>query len=227
MIIIYVLLLEDDKYYIGQTKDTDQRLKQHFKGKLSSDWTKKHKPIMIIEKIETNSDKVEVALKLENSITIEYMKKFGWKNVRGGDFCTLDEEKLRFLLTLNSDIEVGLIELKNLGNINLNEKKDCFFILKLKDTNFFIGRTNNLKLAILNECNGLGSEWTKIHKPIELISVHEIESTDKIRIRELHNSHVIEHMKKHGFHKVRGGDFYQIDTRNHKNKVLNYTDIFK
>jgi hypothetical protein len=31
---------------------------------------------------------------LENSITIECMKKYGWRNVRGGDYCTLDEEKL-------------------------------------------------------------------------------------------------------------------------------------
>lgn len=96
MIKIYVLQLEENKYYVGQTKNSDQRLKFHLKGKLGSEWTKKYKPIKVIEERETEFDKIEDALILENSTTIEYMKKFGWRNVRGGDFCTLNEEKLRF-----------------------------------------------------------------------------------------------------------------------------------
>lgn len=227
MITIYVLLLEENKYYIGQTKNYNQRLKFHLKGRLGSDWTKKYKPIRTIKLIKTNLIKTEDALTIENSTTIEYMKLFGWRNVRGGDFCTLDEEKIRFLLILNSDINDGLIDLKITHNISEYINKECFFVLKLVNDNYFIGRTNNLRLALLNELNGLGSEWTKIHKPIELLSVIEIKTKNKINIRQLHNSYVITYMKKYGFHKIRGGDFYNVDTRNHKNKVINYTDIFK
>lgn len=227
MISIYVLLLEENRYYVGQTIDVNKRFKFHLKAKLGSEWTKKYKPIKIIEIRNTEFDKTEEALKLENATTIEYMKKYGWRNVRGGDFCTLDEEKLCFLLTLNSDIEEGLIDLKITNNISLYKNEDCLFVLKLKDDNYFIGRTNNLKLAILNELNGLGSEWTKIHKPIELLSITKVETNDRDKIRKLHNSHVIMYMKKYGFQKIRGGDFYNADQRNHKNKVLNYTDIFR
>lgn len=227
MITIYVLLLEENKYYIGQTKNYDQRLKFHSKGKLGSDWTKKYKPIRAIKLIKTDLIKTEDALIIENSTTIEYMKLFGWRNVRGGDFCTLDEEKLRFLLTLNSDINDGLIDLKITHNISEYINKECLFALKLEDDNYFIGRTSNIKLALLNELNGLGSEWTKIHRPIELLSVTEIKTNDKNNIRRLHNSYVVTYMKKYGFQKIRGGDFYKTDVRNHKNKVINYTDIFK
>jgi len=97
MISIYVLKLENDKYYVGQSINVKNRLIAHIKGKLSSEWTKKHKPIQEIEIIETNFTNISEAMFLENSITLKYMKKYGWKNVRGGDFVTLNEEKIRFL----------------------------------------------------------------------------------------------------------------------------------
>lgn len=226
MISIYTLLLENNKYYVGQTKNIDQRFSFHLKGKLSSDWTKKYKPIKIIEVFERHFTSTKEAMNFENKITIQYMKKFGWRNVRGGDFCTLDEEKLRFLLILNSDIEDDLLPIKTSFDLSSFDKVNCFFVLKLEKGNFFIGRTNNIRIAILNEINGLGSGWTKLHKPCELIAIIKIQSTDKSTVRKLHNKLVIEYMKNEGFQKIRGGDFYQVDVRNHKNKVLNYTDIF-
>lgn len=227
MITIYALLLEDNKYYIGQTKDLEQRMSFHNKGKQGSEWTKKFKPIRVIETIKTNCNNIEEAMAIENATTISYMKKYGWRNVRGGDFCTLDEDKLRFLLTLNSDIYEDLINIKISQDLASYENTHCFFVLKLHGDNYFIGKTNNLKLALLNELNGLGSEWTKMHKPLELLSLFKINSTEKSTVRQLHNDLVINFMKKFGFHKVRGGDFFRADIRNHKNKVLNYTDIFK
>ena len=73
----------------------------------------------------------------------------------------------------------------------------------------------------------LGSEWTKIHKPTELINLIKILEFDKEVVRQKHNDLVIHFMKKKGFTKIRGGDFYNVEERNHKNKVINYTNIFK
>lgn len=227
MIKIYVLLLENQKYYVGQALDVDSRFKMHEKGKLSAEWTRLHKPIKILEIRKTQLDKVEDAIKTENSVTIEYMHKYGWKNVRGGDFCTLNEEKLRLLLTLNSDLGKQVFPIDVAEGIDINKKGQFLFMLKLENQNYFVGRTTNIKVAILNEFNGLGSEWTKLHKPTELVKVLEYQTTDKEKIRKLHNSFVITLMKKFGFQKIRGGDFFKSDERNHKNKVLNYTDIFK
>lgn len=227
MIKIYILKLEKDKFYVGQSIDIDQRMKLHLKGKLGSEWTKLYKPIKILKIIETTFTESSLAMQIENSITIECMQKYGWRNVRGGDYCTLDVEKLRFLLCVNSDLGNDLLPIENPRNHNVNKKGEFLFVLKLENENFYVGRTKNIKLAILNEFNGLGSEWTKTYKPIELVNLIEITNYEKAKIKDLHNSLVIDYMKKLGFHKIRGGDFYKLDIRNHKNKVLNYTDIFK
>ena len=43
MVFIYILELENKKYYIGKTKNPDFRLEQHFNS-TGSQWTKKYKP---------------------------------------------------------------------------------------------------------------------------------------------------------------------------------------
>lgn len=78
-LIVYILKLRGDKYYIGTTEmhGLDQRLKSHFNGG-GSTWTKLHPPIEVVETIKGCSKVVE---KLK---TLEYMIKYGWQNVRGG-----------------------------------------------------------------------------------------------------------------------------------------------
>ena len=48
MVYIYILKLENEKYYIGKTDDPNTRIKLHFDGNGSA-WTKKYKPIKIID----------------------------------------------------------------------------------------------------------------------------------------------------------------------------------
>lgn len=224
---IYVLKLEEDKFYVGQAKNIKSRFVQHLKGKLSSNWTRKYKPIEIIDIIETEFTEISQAISKENEVTVEYMKKYGWKNVRGGDYCSLNEERLRFLLSANTNLGNELLPIINATNYDLSVNKYVFFVLELEEDNYFVGKTTNLKLAVLNEYNGLGSEWTRRYKPTKIINVVNIIDKEEEVIRKKHNELVISYMKSRGFHKVRGGDFYKSDNRNHKNKVLNYTDIFR
>lgn len=98
---IYVLQLEDDKYYIGKAKDVHERFKQHQTGKGSS-WTKEYKPIKILE------TKTITSIHDENNVTKDYMKKYGIDNVRGGSYCQVDlpeetENVLRMEIKGNSD----------------------------------------------------------------------------------------------------------------------------
>ena len=67
---IYVLELEGNRYYVGKTKDTNARIKRHFKG-YGSEYTKKFKPLKI-EKIYYNCED-------ELKYTLEYMEKYGIK----------------------------------------------------------------------------------------------------------------------------------------------------
>lgn len=76
---IYILLCENNKYYIGKSKDVIMRYQQHLDGEGSS-WTKVHKPLKIIKIIEN------VSPFDEDKYTKEYMAKYGIDNVRGGSY---------------------------------------------------------------------------------------------------------------------------------------------
>ena len=54
MVFIYILELENNKYYVGKTTNTAFRLEQHFNNS-GSQWTKKYKPIKILE-LKSNCD---------------------------------------------------------------------------------------------------------------------------------------------------------------------------
>lgn len=75
---IYVLQLVDNCYYIGFTRDIAKRLKDHFRGE-GSVWTKKHKPVQVVEY------HISKTLNYENYLTEKYIEKYGYDFVRGGD----------------------------------------------------------------------------------------------------------------------------------------------
>jgi len=79
MFYIYVLLLQDNKYYIGKTNNPQIRIEDHFNSE-GSVWTKKYRPVSILEIIETE-DTFD-----EDKITLKYMDSKGINNVRGGTF---------------------------------------------------------------------------------------------------------------------------------------------
>ena len=83
---IYILKLQNGKYYIGKTDNIEQRKQQHING-TASNWTKKYPPISV-EQIIPNASDFD-----EDKYTKEYMSKYGIDNVRGGTYVTeeLDE----------------------------------------------------------------------------------------------------------------------------------------
>lgn len=76
---LYVLQLEENKWYIGKTADVTTRFKQHVTGKGSA-WTKSYTPVRIAEtrRLKDSYD--------ETNTTKDYMKKYGIDNVRGGSY---------------------------------------------------------------------------------------------------------------------------------------------
>lgn len=79
---IYVLKLENDKYYVGRSGNANKRIEDHFGNDNSkkSAWTRKHKPISIVE-VFMNCDVFD-----EDKYVLKYMKEYGIENVRGGSF---------------------------------------------------------------------------------------------------------------------------------------------
>ncbi len=83
---LYVLELEQQKYYIGITANTPEwRMQQHINGFAGARWTRKYTPLKIIERQDLGMTTYADAELVENKVTREYIKKFGLNNVRGGD----------------------------------------------------------------------------------------------------------------------------------------------
>jgi cellular nucleic acid-binding protein len=76
---IYILKLSDNKYYVGKSNNLEKRKEAHMNG-IACSWTKKYKPIDVVEIIE-NASPFD-----EDKYTLEYMDKYGMDNVRGGKY---------------------------------------------------------------------------------------------------------------------------------------------
>jgi predicted GIY-YIG superfamily endonuclease len=90
---IYSLSLENNKYYVGRTTiDPNKRFIQHQQGN-GAEWTKKYKPLKIIEQYTTTN------IFEEDMLTKKYMLKHGIDNVRGGSYTKikLDDWQIKSL----------------------------------------------------------------------------------------------------------------------------------
>lgn len=175
MVFIYILQLEQDKYYIGKTTTPSFRIDKHFNSNGSS-WTKKYKPISVIE-IIPNCDDYD-----EDKYTIKYMTQFGVINVRGGSFCELklSEENIHTLRQMingttdkcficgkddhfMNDCKTVLTKKeKTQTTVNLNEKCDCV-------TSFFSPHRRGKCL---------------LNKVISLIDDDEYDDIDKLVVKD-------------------------------------------
>jgi hypothetical protein len=80
---IYVLELENSKYYVGRTNDLEKRLKEHESGTACS-WTEKYKlKICINSKLTRNEFE-------EENETLRLMSIHGIDSVRGGPYCNVE-----------------------------------------------------------------------------------------------------------------------------------------
>ena len=93
MVQIYVLSLEDNKYYIGKSVDAQVRFDQHLAGD-GATWTAMYKPLDVLLVIDNCTDMDE------DKYVKMCMASFGIDNVRGGTYCTptLDKTTKTFIL---------------------------------------------------------------------------------------------------------------------------------
>jgi hypothetical protein len=78
---IYVLLLEEEKYYVGKTdQPLELRFHQHERGYDGSAWTRQYPPIEIVHHYERTGEFDE-----DNEVK-RFMLQYGFENVRGGTY---------------------------------------------------------------------------------------------------------------------------------------------
>lgn len=83
---LYVLKLEQGKYYIGVTsKSVEERFKQHKNEYFAAEWTKLYRPIAIEQSKDLGVTTYLKAEEFENKVTRKYINVHGLDNVRGGN----------------------------------------------------------------------------------------------------------------------------------------------
>jgi predicted GIY-YIG superfamily endonuclease len=79
MVYIYVIKLQQNKYYVGKTNNPQFRLENHFSSQ-GAEWTRLYKPVSL-EALIPDCDDYD-----EDKYTRMYMDKYGVDNVRGGSY---------------------------------------------------------------------------------------------------------------------------------------------
>jgi len=89
---LYVLKLENDKWYVGITSKTPEiRMHEHINGIRVAYWTAKYKPTELALEEDLGQVSKNQAEKYENKITRQLMRQHGLNNVRGGDLTSTEE----------------------------------------------------------------------------------------------------------------------------------------
>ena len=87
---LYVLALQNNKYYVGITKNFHRRFREHQNG-LGSQWTQRYPLRHLINREEINR---EYASFRETQKTFEFMLEYGLNNVRGAEYCLLENYRI-------------------------------------------------------------------------------------------------------------------------------------
>lgn len=67
--------------------------RQHHEG-IGAVWTQRHPPIKVLFQRQHEVANDKAAELIENEITVRLMVEHGWRNVRGGYFCTVDDNQV-------------------------------------------------------------------------------------------------------------------------------------
>lgn len=78
------------------------------------------------------------------------------------------------------------------------------YVIECQDNYYYVGITDCLTDTWFHHINGIESIWTKIHKPLRVVTViNEAETHDEFSLLKLY-------MSRYGIEKVRGGNYGQV-----------------
>lgn len=94
---LYVLQLQNGKYYVGTTHNVKKRYEMHKNGN-GAEWTKCYPPVKILYQKQFAFCDPRKALHEEDEKTVELMFKYGKDNVRGGKYVAVEQTVIDELL---------------------------------------------------------------------------------------------------------------------------------
>jgi len=96
-------------------------------------------------------------------------------------------------------------------NGKLNTVK--LYALTLEDGCWYVGMSYNVTKRFIKHKAGKGANWTKLHKPIEVVEVRETVEITQESAAKLEDDMTIEYAMKYGSNNVRGGGYCQRKPR--------------
>ena len=94
------------------------------------------------------------------------------------------------------------IKLNKIFKIN-KMSETWIYILKCQNNKWYVGRTNDVKKRLQQHFDGEGSEWTRLHKPIDVVEKIKGDIYDE-------DKYTLKYMGKYGIENVRGAAYAQI-----------------
>jgi hypothetical protein len=174
MLYIYVLQLQNDKYYVGKTINPHFRIETHFTNN-GSEWTKLYKPIKLVELIP-NCDHYD-----EDKYTYKYMDMFGIDNVRGGSYSTpvLDNCTINHLVKISNSVNNRCYTCGQYGHY-ANKCRDSSDSIDSSDSNKVFPACN-IKHETTYEGNNKYMKVDKVYKVVpQIVSVIAIETSKSL-----------------------------------------------
>ncbi|MDP9078794.1 MAG: GIY-YIG nuclease family protein [Bacteroidota bacterium] len=202
---LYLLELENDKYYVGQTDNPGFRFSEHLSGK-GAKWTRLHKPLHILLTKELSVDSPGEAMLHENWMTLQQMERFGWKNVRGGDYTIVESYRLQERLEHIYDFEHNKIKYYVTGCHYLFGVCDDWhvYVLELENGRIYIGSCQRLGKSLGEHFGGKGIAWTRDNRVIRVLELITIKPGEGSYI-DLKNRLLLDYISRYGWGNVMGG----------------------
>lgn len=233
---LYVLQLENGKFYVGQAKDPDRRIRKHFNGS-GSEWTRLHSPVKELMRESLQDVDYRTAELAENELVLKLMRQYGFHNVRGGFFANTSVEHVEKNLISHGHASVVSPSLGNL--IDASGAEACYgltahpldqlagssptsrhelrganyglFVLKLEGEHYFVGYSTKPDVRINRHFAGKGADWTSLHKPIGVLSERSIGFLTESQAAAKATDATAALMRLFGWKKVRGGVWRSVD----------------
>jgi predicted GIY-YIG superfamily endonuclease len=227
---LYVLELEDSCFYVGQTNDLVRRFRQHLEqlGE-GSIWTYLHKPIRMVQYWDLGEYTQEGAMQFENRLTLEYINKYGFTKVRGGEYVFTDQQHHYYSILSRNRLSDGLFApkitdegVKTFAKIREQVEDACLvnkryvYVLELDGNCVYVSRTDRLKKVLYKHFYRKGSLWTDVHRPVGIHEILDDEDLGKGFPIPFQNELVKKYMLRFGWQNVRGGDFKIINEEEHR-----------
>jgi predicted GIY-YIG superfamily endonuclease len=202
---LYLLELTGDKYYVGQSDDPGFRFSEHLSGK-GARWTRLHRPLYMLLTKAIRVDTPAAAMLHENWMTLKYMERFGWENVRGGDFLVVESFKLQERLTHIYDCDQNKIRyyVPDCPYLFGSVGEWHVYVLELENERFYVGSCQRLGKSLGEHFDGKSIAWTRDNRVVKVLELITIKPGCGSHL-ELKERLLMDYILRYGWENVRGG----------------------